>query len=165
VTGTPRRLVVYARVSTAEQTCQNQLDEMRQYVTLRGWVIAQEFIDEGVSGAKESPPAFDALMKDAKRRRFDALLVLSLDRVGRSLRHLVIVLDDLQHAGVTLISQFEQTRDWLADNVGPVQRQSFASAAPVNHVYSGLPGAHAALWQISQGRLAYLRDLANNLCR
>ncbi len=102
--GTPRRVVVYARVSTADQTCQNQLDELRQYAALRGWMIAHEFVDTGVSGAKESRPGFDALMKDARRRRFDVLLVWSLDRVGRSLKHLVIVLDELQHAGVTLVS-------------------------------------------------------------
>jgi DNA invertase Pin-like site-specific DNA recombinase len=104
MTGTPRRLVVYARVSTADQTVQNQLNELRQYAVLRGWVIAQEFIDEGISGIKESRPGFDALLNNARRRQFDTLLVWSLDRVGRSLRHLVIVLDELQHAGVTLIS-------------------------------------------------------------
>jgi len=101
---TPRRLVVYARVSTADQTCQNQLDELRQYVTARGWTIAQEFVDSAVSGMKESRPELDALLKDARRRKFDTLLVWSLDRVGRNLRHLLGVLEELQSLNVAFIS-------------------------------------------------------------
>jgi len=125
MTVAPRRLVVYARVSTSDQTCQNQLNELRQYAATRGWTIAQEFIDNGVSGAKESRPDFDALMKDARRRRFDTLLVWSLDRVGRSLKHLVIVLDELQHAGVTLIS----LRDGLDQSTAAGRFQTAVIAA------------------------------------
>lgn len=59
---------------------------------------------------------------------------------------------------------FKMIGTWLDKHVGPVQGQSFRSAAPVTLVYSGLPHAHVALWQVSQGRLAYLRELANRLC-
>jgi DNA invertase Pin-like site-specific DNA recombinase len=91
-------------VSTSDQTCQNQLDELRQYAAARGWSITQEYLDEGVSGTKESRPALDALLKDAKRRKFDALLVWSLDRVGRSLRHLLTVIDEFQGLNVAFVA-------------------------------------------------------------
>ena len=98
------RVAVYARVSTADQSCQNQLAELRQYATARGWSLPHEYVDEGVSGTKESRPALDALLKDARRRRFDVLLVWSLDRVGRSLRHLLTVIEELQGLNVALVA-------------------------------------------------------------
>jgi hypothetical protein len=67
-------------------------------------------------------------------------------------------------ARAELKTVFREVRDWLTENVGPVQGQSFESASPVAHIYSGVPASKAAHWQVSQGRLAYLRDLANRLC-
>ena len=97
------RTAIYARVSTNDQTCENQLIELRRYCASRGWT-PQEFVDQGVSGAKESRPALDALLKDARRRRFDALVVWRLDRLGRSLRHLILTLDELTALGVAFVS-------------------------------------------------------------
>jgi DNA invertase Pin-like site-specific DNA recombinase len=91
-------------VSTSDQTCENQLLELRRYVEARGWTIAKEYVDHGVSGVKERRPALDDLVKDAKRRRFDVLVCWRLDRLGRNLRHLVTMLEDLQHVGVAFVS-------------------------------------------------------------
>ena len=101
------RVGVYARVSTLDQTCENQLLDLRRYVEARGWTVFKEFIDHGVSGAKEKRPALDDLIKDAKRRRFDVLCVWRLDRLGRNLRHLILLLDDLQATGVAFVSLSE----------------------------------------------------------
>ncbi len=100
------KVALYARVSTADQHCSNQLAELHRYATARGWSIdpAHVYIDEGVSGMKESRPALDVLVKAAKRRRFDLLLVWRLDRLGRSLKHLVILLDELRAFGVQFAS-------------------------------------------------------------
>jgi DNA invertase Pin-like site-specific DNA recombinase len=97
------RAALYARVSTTDQTCENQLLELRRYIEARGWT-GTEFVDKGVSGAKDKRPALDALLKDAKRRRFDVLVCWRLDRLGRNLRHLVTMLEDLQHVGVAFVS-------------------------------------------------------------
>lgn len=101
------RVAIYARVSTADQHAENQLAELRRYAEARQWTAYREYVDEGVSGAKESRPALDALLKDARRRRFDALLVWRLDRLGRNLRHLILLLDDLQALGVAFVSLAE----------------------------------------------------------
>ena len=100
------RAAIYARVSTADQTCDNQLLELRRYIEARGW-SAQEFVDSGVSGTKDRRPALDALLCDAKRRRFDVLVCWRLDRLGRNLRHLVTLLEELQSLGVTFVSMCE----------------------------------------------------------
>jgi DNA invertase Pin-like site-specific DNA recombinase len=98
------KAAIYARVSTTDQTCENQLLELRQYCKARGWSIWAEFIDNGVSGSKDRRPALDDLLAHARRRRFDALVCWRLDRLGRSLRHLVTTLGDLHDLGIGFIS-------------------------------------------------------------
>src|SRR5688500_9572812 len=105
--GGQMRAAIYARVSTVDQHCDNQLLELRRYCEARGWRIAREFVDHGVSGAKERRPALDDLVRDAKRRRLDVLVVWRLDRLGRNLRHLILLLDDLQATGVAFVSLSE----------------------------------------------------------
>ena len=100
------RAALYARVSTLDQEPENQLAELRRYVDARGWT-AQEFIDKGISGAKSRRPALDALIKDAKRRRFDVVVCWRLDRLGRNLRHLILLIDELHALGVAFISLHE----------------------------------------------------------
>ncbi len=102
----PHRAAVYVRVSTHDQEVENQLVELRRYVEVRGWE-AREYVDEGVSGAVEQRPALDKLLRDAKRRRFDVLVCWRLDRLGRSLEHLITLLDDLQALGVAFVSLAE----------------------------------------------------------
>ena len=88
-----RRAAIYARVSTLDQQPENQLAELRQYVLARGWTATMEYVDHGISGAKEKRPALDALVKDDKRRKVDVLVCWRLDRLGRNLRHLILLLD------------------------------------------------------------------------
>src|SRR5687767_14861006 len=97
------RAAVYARVSTFDQEPENQLQELRRYVAARGWT-AVEYVDRGVSGAKDRRPALDQLVKDAKRRRFDVLVCWRVDRLGRNLRHLVTLLEDLKGMGIAFVS-------------------------------------------------------------
>ncbi len=82
---------------------ENQLAELRRYVAARGWT-AVEFVDRGISGARDRRPALDAVLTDIKRRRFDVLVCWRLDRLGRSLKHLVTLLDELQALGVAFVS-------------------------------------------------------------
>ena len=99
----PHRAAIYVRVSTTDQEPENQLQEIRRYLDARGWT-AQEFIDRGVSGAADRRPALDQLIRDARRRRFDVVVCWRLDRLGRSLKHLVTLLDELQVLGVAFVS-------------------------------------------------------------
>ena len=96
------RAAIYARVSTLDQEPENQLRELRQYTQARGWT-AREFVDR-LSGAIDTRPALDRLLGDARRRRFNVVLIWSLDRLGRSLRHLVALLDELRALNVSLVS-------------------------------------------------------------
>lgn len=99
----PRRCALYARCSTFDQNPQNQLHELRRYVEARGWT-AIEYVDHGVSGAKDRRPSLDRLMADVARRKVDAVVCWRLDRFGRSLRHLVNAIDELTAAGVDFVS-------------------------------------------------------------
>jgi DNA invertase Pin-like site-specific DNA recombinase len=98
------RAAIYARVSTLDQQPENQLAELRRYLAARGWEAAVEYVDHGVSGAKDRRPALDRLVKDAKRRTSDVLVTWKLDRLGRNLKHLITLLEDLQALGVAFIS-------------------------------------------------------------
>src|SRR5262249_49967112 len=100
------KAAIYARVSTVDQEPENQLQELRRYVDARGWT-AVEYTDRGVSGSKDRRPALDELLADAKRRRFDVLVCWRLDRLGRNLKHLIGLLDDLQALGVSFVSLAE----------------------------------------------------------
>jgi DNA invertase Pin-like site-specific DNA recombinase len=97
------RAAIYARVSTSDQTCENQLLELRRYCEARGWQ-ATEYVDTGISGAKDRRPALDQLMADAKRRKLDVVVCWKLDRFGRSLAHLITAIQTLTDAGVGFTS-------------------------------------------------------------
>ena len=99
------RVALYARVSTSTAKiprCSSR--ELREYASRRGWTITSEYVDQGVSGSKESRPQLNQLMADAHRRKFDAVLVWKIDRFGRSLKHLVNALADLCAYGVAFVS-------------------------------------------------------------
>ena len=98
------KTAIYARVSTSDQTCELQLQELREYVTRRGWNPAAEYVDIGFSGAKASRPALDSLMGAAARRQFDTILVYKLDRFGRSVLHLSQQLAALERFGVRFVA-------------------------------------------------------------
>jgi DNA invertase Pin-like site-specific DNA recombinase len=100
------RLAIYARVSTSNgsQDPEMQLRELREYAERRELQIVEEYVDNGVSGSKDSRPALNRLMTDAHSRKFDAVLVWKIDRWGRSLKHPVTSLAELDAYGVAFIS-------------------------------------------------------------
>jgi len=103
----PKRVALYARVSTTDQTCEPQVRDLRAYITARGWQ-AIEFVDRGVSGKKEKRPGLDRLLREAKARRIDMVVVAAFDRFSRSVRHLVETLELFRHLGVEFVSLREQ---------------------------------------------------------
>jgi DNA invertase Pin-like site-specific DNA recombinase len=94
------------RVSTLDQEPENQLQELRRYASARQWT-SHEYVDRGVSGAKDRRPALDELLRAARRRQFDVLVCWRLDRLGRNLRHPITLLDELQALGVAFVSMGE----------------------------------------------------------
>jgi DNA invertase Pin-like site-specific DNA recombinase len=98
------KAAIYARVSTLDQSCDNQLLELRRYCGARKWTVFREYVDRGVSGSKDKRAALDQLVLDAKRRRFDVLVCWRLDRLGRNLRHLILLLEELSALDVDLVS-------------------------------------------------------------
>lgn len=99
-----KKVAICGRVSTKEQDPESQLLDLRKYVKLRNWTIYQEYVDRGVSGIKENRPALDRLMKDARKRKFDILLVWRFDRFARSTKHLVTALEELEGLGIDFCS-------------------------------------------------------------
>lgn len=101
------KIAIYCRVSTTEQNAAMQVDELRAYCQRRQWDVAEEFTDAGISGSKESRPALNRLLSEAKRRKFDAVLVYRYDRFARSLRQLVNALSEFDALGIHFISLHE----------------------------------------------------------
>ncbi len=99
-----KRAVIYGRVSTKEQNTENQLRELRKVAKNNGWKFTREYIDHGISGAKgrDQRPEFNSLLKDAVRKEFDVIMAWSVDRLGRSLQHLMGFLDEIHAKGVHL---------------------------------------------------------------
>jgi DNA invertase Pin-like site-specific DNA recombinase len=106
----PTRVAIYARVSTTDQSTDPQLLDLRKYVSDRGWQIYGEYIDEGISGTKDSRPALNELMDDARKRRFEMVLVWRFDRFARSTRHLIVALEEFKNLGIDFIS-FQENID------------------------------------------------------
>ncbi len=101
------RVAIYARVSTTEQSTDSQLLDLRRYVRERGWTVFREYVDEGISGTKDSRPALNELMNDAKKRRFDVVLVWRFDRFARSTKHLILALEEFKNLGIDFVSYQE----------------------------------------------------------
>jgi len=104
-----RRVGLYCRVSTTGQTAENQLLALRSFAAARGWAIT-EFVDHGVSGAKEKRPALDALHAAARARKLDVVACVKLDRLARSVHHLVAMVREFEALGVDLVV-LDQTID------------------------------------------------------
>src|SRR6202051_3387247 len=104
------RAAIYARVSTVAhgQSPEMQLCEVREYCDRRGWQVAGEYVDSGISGAKDSRPELNRLMADAHRRRFDAVVVWKFDRFARSVSHLLRALETFSSLGIAFVSLSEQ---------------------------------------------------------
>ncbi len=100
----PPKVALYLRVSTSSQTTDNQRHELERIAALRAWTIVEVYIDQGISGSKgrSDRPDLDRMLKDAVRGKFDLIAVWSLDRLGRSLQHLIETVNELQAVGVDL---------------------------------------------------------------
>ena len=140
-----KRVAIYARVSTTAQTAQNQLPDLRRYVADRGWSVAGEYVDHGVSGTRESRPRLDEMMGLARKRKLDVVLVWRFDRFARSVRHLVVALEELRGLKVDFISYQENV-----DTSTPLGQAIFAIIAAmaelernviVERVHAGLSRA------------------------
>jgi DNA invertase Pin-like site-specific DNA recombinase len=151
------RAAIYARVSTFEQHEENQLAELRKYVEARGWELVREYVDKGISGAKESRPALVQLLRDAKRRRLDVVVCWRLDRLGRSLKHLITLLDELQALGVFFVSLAEGID--ATTPAGKLQMHILGAIAEfergriVERVKAGLARARAAGTRLGRPRV------------
>jgi DNA invertase Pin-like site-specific DNA recombinase len=121
----PKRAAIYVRVSTSDQHLEPQLDPLRAHAAARGWAV-QEFRDHGVSGAKDRRPALDELMRAVRRREVDVVVVAKLDRLARSVRHLVELAGEFDALGVGLV-----VLDQAIDTTTPAGRFLFHSLAAV----------------------------------
>jgi DNA invertase Pin-like site-specific DNA recombinase len=104
------KAAIYARVSTANngQDPTMQTRELREYCDRRGWTVAGEYVDIGISGTKERRPELDRLLGEAHRRRFDAVVVWRFDRFARSVSHLLRALETFKSLGIEFVSLSEQ---------------------------------------------------------
>lgn len=101
------RVGIYARVSTKDQSCGLQLRDLRAYCAARQLAVVREYVDSGQSGTKDSRPALNELMADARKRKLDAILVWRFDRFARSTKHLLLSLEEFRALGLQFISYQE----------------------------------------------------------
>ena len=97
-----KKVAIYARVSTKEQDCTRQLVELRQVAENHGWIVVDEYVDEGISGAKKNRPELDRMMKDAILRKFEMVATLELSRLGRSVKNMCEIVDLLKSKNIHL---------------------------------------------------------------
>lgn len=102
-----KRVAIYTRVSTQDQSTKAQENELREYASHRGWIVTQHYSDT-ISGAKESRPGLDQLMADCRKRKVDLVLVWKFDRFARSVPHLLRALETFDELGVEFVSLSEQ---------------------------------------------------------
>jgi putative DNA-invertase from lambdoid prophage Rac len=163
------RVAIYARVSTVDQTCDLQLRELREYVGRRGWETFAEYVDTGWSGAAVARPELDRLLRDARSRRFDAVLVWKLDRWGRSVAASVKSIQELASLGVRFIAV---TQNIDTDDTNPMSRfllhilTAFAELERElirERVTAGVRAAKARGTQVGRPKRIFRRDEAIRL--
>ena len=101
-----KKVVIYARVSTLDQTVDNQLIELRDHCSKMGWGIVKEYTDKGLSGtlSRSKRPALNAMIKDGFRKKFDTVVWWGISRIGRSMKELVLFLSDMKDRGIGICS-------------------------------------------------------------
>jgi DNA invertase Pin-like site-specific DNA recombinase len=146
------KAAIYARVSTANngQDPTMQTRELREYCERRGWTVAGEYVDIGISGTKEKRPELDRLLGEAHRRRFDAVVVWRFDRFARSVSHLLRALETFKSLGIEFVSLSEQV-----DTSTPTGKMVFTVLGAVaelerslivERVRAGLRNARVSPW-------------------
>jgi DNA invertase Pin-like site-specific DNA recombinase len=162
------RAAIYARVSTNNgQNPEMQLSELREYVGKRKWTIFREYVDVGVSGAKEKRIELDKLLTDAHRRKFDAVIVWKFDRFARSVSHLLRALETFRAQGIEFVSLSEQV-----DTSTPTGKMVFTVLAAVaelerslivERVKAGVKNARAKGKRLGRPRKINSADQINQL--
>src|ERR1700735_659626 len=129
------RTAIYARVSTANNGPDSSMQtrELREYCKLRGWKFAGQYVDEGISGTKDSRPELNKLMADAHRRRFDAVVVWRFDRFARSVSHLLRALEEFRALGIEFVSLTE-----AVDTSTPMGKMVFTALGAVGELEKSL---------------------------
>lgn len=117
-----KKCALYARVSTKDQDCSVQLEDLRDFARRWNWEVSSEYVDQGESGRKGSRPALDRLLKDASQRRFDIVLVHRLDRFGRSVLHLTQNIKKLVDQSQIRFLAIQQGLDIDPDRENPFSR-------------------------------------------
>jgi len=157
----PKRVALYLRVSSADQNTGAQRCDLLQLVQQRGWQVIEEYIDT-ISGVRSRRPGLDRLMNDANRRRFDVIAVWSFDRLARSVRHFLQVVDELSHLNIEFASYRENI-----DTSGPMGRTVMVILSAVaelernliiERVRSGMRRAKLEGQHIGRPRLVVDRD-------
>jgi DNA invertase Pin-like site-specific DNA recombinase len=156
-----KRVVIYTRVSSVDQNHAAQLCDLRPLAAARGYEIVGEYADT-ISGSKAKRPGLDKLMADARRGRFDGVLLWAFDRMARSVKHFLEVLDELNHLNIALISFRENI-----DTSGPLGRAMIVIVAAISElersliverVKSGMRRARLEGRQIGRARLDVNRE-------
>lgn len=111
------KCALYARVSTQDQHVENQLLDLRKLAARRGFEIVREYSDKGVSGSKAKRPGLDSMMNDARRGEFSVVLVAAFDRIARSTKNFLEIVDELQRLHIEFVSARE-----AIDTSGPMGR-------------------------------------------
>lgn len=165
----PLACAIYARVSTDDQNCENQLAELRGYVGRMGWSVADEYVDHGESGTKRSRPALNRLMADARLRKFDAVVVWKIDRFARSLRNFVESVSLLDQAGVRFIAPTQSVDTDSRSALGRLIMHLLAIFAEFERdliherTMAGLARARAAGRRGGRPQKIFRRDIAGDL--
>lgn len=121
------RAAIYVRCSTTHQNLDIQLNDLRKYAEAKGLQVVQEYSDFGISGAKDRRPALDEMLKAARKRRFDFVLVWRFDRLGRNTRHLLTLFEELELLQISLVSHQEGVD--LSSSIGRVIATVLAALA------------------------------------
>jgi DNA invertase Pin-like site-specific DNA recombinase len=127
-----KRAAIYARVSTGDQHLETQLYDLREMAGQRGCEIVHEYTDI-ISGSKAKRPGLDQLMADARRHRFDIVLVAAFDRIARNVRHFLDLLDELSHLGIEFVSKRENI-----DTSGPLGRAMLTIVGAISELERSL---------------------------
>jgi DNA invertase Pin-like site-specific DNA recombinase len=153
---------IYVRVSTPDQHVESQLYDLRELASQRGFEVVHEYEDRGVCGKKARRPGLDALMADARRKKFSVVLVAAFDRIARSTRNFLQVIDELDSMGIEFISRRENV-----DTSGPMGRlfvtiisaiAELERSLVVDRVKSGMRRAKLEGRQIGRSRLDVNRE-------
>jgi DNA invertase Pin-like site-specific DNA recombinase len=157
-----KKVAVYVRVSSPDQHVESQLYDLRELAAQKGYEIVREYEDRGVCGQKARRPGLDALMSDARRKKFSVVLVAAFDRIARSTRNFLQIIDELDSMGIEFISRREGVA--TGDAMGRLFMTIISAIAElerslvVERVKSGMRRARLEGRQIGRARLDINRE-------